>query len=536
MSRSETHRQESTADTNRALLNADARHLQDVLTEQCPESLPIELTITSPPYADQKDYGYDEELQVGLGDSYAEYLSELRDIFRQLYEVTAEDGMLWIVANTFKRDGRLVRLPFDIADVCENLYGPSSCPECQATVETARATGELQCPGCGWSSDAVADSWTLQDVVVWDKQRARPWSGKGRFRNVHEYVLCFSKGDTFSFDLDAIRVADVAELKEWWVRYPHRYNPRGKVPDNIWEMLTPNQGAFGDGTLDHPAPFPPQLVERITRLTTDPGDVVFDPFAGTGTVLAQAEALDRQPLGLELSPEYVAAYPEVREKVHAEFDTEASVQAKQQRLKDLLCGLREVRYARELVRIARKELDAESLAETGIHTVFQISRGPVRSDPEQDRHYVSSAYDVVLDVEDSDVERDRVAAALDTAAETTPCSTFGIDARTRVCSTAELYERRGAEWGEQPLFHYSDDDQTWFDTTLTLSEWRQAAGNPAQWREAQAARGHPPVISNVGVTVTDPASASAPSDRSEHTYRVKRVYPDAESTVTDISP
>lgn len=534
MSSSETHRQESTAEDHQALLTADARNLQGVLKEQSPDALPIDLTITSPPYANLKDYGYERELQIGLGDSYAEYLEELRDVFRQLYEVTAEDGMLWIVANTFKRDGRLVRLPFDIADICETLNGPKSCAECQTLLETECATGARQCPACGWTADVVSDSWTLQDIVIWNKQRARPWSGKGRFRNVHEYILCFSKSDTFAFDLDAIRVADVGELKEWWVRYPHRYNPRGKVPDNIWEMLTPNQGAFGDGTLDHPAPFPPQLVERIVRLTTDPGDVVFDPFAGTGTVLAQAEAMSRQPLGLELSPEYVAAYPEVRKKVQTEFEADRSVQEKQRRLKEVICGLRSVRYARELVRVAQKELATERLADTGIHTVVQVSEGPARSNPQQDRHYVSSEYLVVFDAVEAQVSRERIATALKTAAETTPCSTFGIEAHASLVTVDEVCRQLRDEWVTQPLYCYTQDDQTWFDTTLSLAEWCQVVDDTTQWRQRHAARGRPPVLSNVGVTVTDPASANAPANPAEHTYSVTRVYPDSDPVSTDI--
>ena len=81
----------------------------------------VDTIITSPPYADLVDYG-DQDEQVGK-QSYEDFLSDIREIYKQCYEIAADDCTLWIVTDTYKTGGRVVRLPFDIADELENLPG-----------------------------------------------------------------------------------------------------------------------------------------------------------------------------------------------------------------------------------------------------------------------------------------------------------------------------------------------------------------------------------------------------------------------------
>src|SRR4051794_37207512 len=73
----------------------------------------VDVTITSPPYYDMKDYGHED--QIGFGQSYDEYLQDLQEIFRGVFDVTKSTGSLWVVIDTFKRDGVVVPLPFDFA-------------------------------------------------------------------------------------------------------------------------------------------------------------------------------------------------------------------------------------------------------------------------------------------------------------------------------------------------------------------------------------------------------------------------------------
>jgi len=216
-------------DSRYGMYIGDSRHLADILSQQFPERSGgdlIDVTITSPPYADKKNYEANEELQIGLGQEYDEYLEELRSVYKQVYDYTKETGTLWVVVNTIKKDQRMVNIPFDIADVCENLEGIERCKECDDRLVKDRETGKFYCEQCGWDYNAPEDSWRLQEVVIWDKERTRPWSRQGQFRNVFEYILCFSKSNDFKFNLDNIRIADPDEFKKWWVNYPERYNPQ----------------------------------------------------------------------------------------------------------------------------------------------------------------------------------------------------------------------------------------------------------------------------------------------------------------------
>lgn len=126
----------------------DSRHLADILSQQFPERSGgdlIDVTITSPPYADKKNYEANEELQIGLGQEYDEYLEELRSVYKQIYDYTKETGTLWVVVNTIRKDQRMVNIPFDVADVCENLEGIERCKECDDRLVKDRETGKFYC-------------------------------------------------------------------------------------------------------------------------------------------------------------------------------------------------------------------------------------------------------------------------------------------------------------------------------------------------------------------------------------------------------
>src|SRR5262249_6916673 len=99
-----------------------------------------------------------------------------------------------------------------------------------------------------------------------------------------------------------------------------RAHPRGKLPDDTW-VLRPQEddrffqpdtdtwyvsrvcGTFKERT-GHPCQMPEALLERIIRVASNPGDLVLDPFAGSGTTLVAAKRLGRRYLGIELSGEY----------------------------------------------------------------------------------------------------------------------------------------------------------------------------------------------------------------------------------------
>ncbi len=279
----------------------------------------VDVTVTSPPYWDLKDYG--TESQIGFGQDYEQYLNDLELVFRSVYNVTKEKGSLWIISDTIKHKGKLVLLPFDLARKLERV------------------------------------GWILQDIIIWNKDRTLPWSHQGKLRNIFEYIAFYTKGRRFNYHLD--RVREVTNLKEWWVRYPERYSPEGKAPARTWYIPIPRQGSWGSNWVRHFNPLPPQLVERIILLTTNEGDVVLDPFSGSGTVLAQAYVMGRNYLGLDLNEDYKKMFehrvlPAIC-ALHEENQGHARRAGKRKEIfKNLIHSLRKTKYPKELVRLYRK--------------------------------------------------------------------------------------------------------------------------------------------------------------------------------------
>jgi DNA modification methylase len=495
----------------------DSRYLKEVLAQRFPdmvESDLVDVTITSPPYADKKNYEADEGAQIGFGQMYDEYIEDLRSIYRQTYEVTKESGTLWVVVNTIKKDHRIVNIPFDIVDICENIEGVERCEQCDDRLAKNRETGDLYCQQCGWRYDALDDSWRLQEVVIWDKERARPWSRKGQFRNVFEYILCFSKTKDFKFALDDIRIADPEEFKQWWVKYPERYNPRGKVPNNIWEMVTPTQGSWGDGDIDHPAPFPTEMVERIVNLTTNQGDVVFDPFAGSGTVLAQSEAMGRNPIGFELGEVYSEMYLDVRRRIVADWEERIeqgeTLERQQERLERIICKLRQLNYPREMTRRLRKDIGVETLGELGINTAFQLSHYVIdREEFEADHLFMKNDLYWVVDEATSEERVQEIAKSAEKVSNEPPCSKFGIVANIEVLRTSVMAdllddEQWKKEWGAESFYLYGNDTQNKYEGTLSSREWMQRAQYPEKWRAKTAKNNYPAILSNIELQVAEP--------------------------------
>ena len=137
-------------------------------------------------------------------------------------------------------------------------------------------------------------------TVLWDRIIWRYWGGHAftrKFTNKHETILWFVKpGAAPKFSVDAVR----ERAKE----YDKRNNFWGRNPGNVWEV---DRVAFGSTEqTSHIAVFPEELTERIVRACSDVGDVVLDPFLGSGTVAKVARGLGRRWIGVEISPDYAA--------------------------------------------------------------------------------------------------------------------------------------------------------------------------------------------------------------------------------------
>ncbi len=162
----------------------------------------------------------------------------------------------------------------------------------------------------------------LRSWVVWYYTFGVHCSKK--FTRSHAHLLYFVKDPKqFTFHDAAVRVPSARQL----IYADKRANPRGRVPDDTWILrpqdvpdgFSPDQdtwhvsrvcGTFNERAGWHGCQMPEQVLGRILKTCSNEGDLILDPFAGSGTTLAVARKLKRHYLGFELSPEYAARVEE----------------------------------------------------------------------------------------------------------------------------------------------------------------------------------------------------------------------------------
>lgn len=157
---------------------------------------------------------------------------------------------------------------------------------------------------------------TMRNWIIWHYTFGVNCQRK--FNRSHTHILYYVVNPKqFTFNADEIRVASARQT----TYKDKRANQTGKVPDATW-VLRPQEeekafhpasdtwnvprvcGTFKERT-GHPCQMPEAVLDRIIRVSSNPGELVLDPFAGSGTTLAVAKKLKRQYLGMELSETYV---------------------------------------------------------------------------------------------------------------------------------------------------------------------------------------------------------------------------------------
>lgn len=482
---------------------ADARNLKATLADlfDSTDGL-VDAVITSPPYADMENYG-EQDAQVGQ-QPYENFLDDLQDIFRQCYDVTSEHGTLWTITDSFRRDGRLVRPPFDLAEDLENLQNRQICPEngCDGRLERDRGTGLLYCDICATEVNPLPESWKLSDHIIWNKQRTRPWQQKGKLRNIYEHISMFTKSSEFTYNQDAVRIEDIEEFGRWWVDYPERYHPKGKLPNNVWDLPIPKQGQWGPKLNYHPSPFPTGLVERIIKLATDPGDVVLDPFAGVGSTLAVASRLDRKPIGLEINEEYIDYYhdyvlPKVGRK---ETEQQKLVEEEGHTLEYLIWTLRIHKYAFRLQRelIISDDFEIGRPDFTAIHALADPESFSADSSPSATLTYIGS--DSLNDLsKDFDEARENLISENRGSGDY-----YEVDFNVKQCGIDKWFDKIGPQLlSERPkLYVYTNGSHYWCQSEITLEKWESLV-ETNQWRRFQA-KSWSPLVSTLPIRIDNP--------------------------------
>lgn len=404
----------------------DTVHVGDarVVCQSLPQDS-INVTITSPPYFDLKDYGRPN--QIGFGQDYEQYLADLALVFQAVYHATKQDGSLWLIVDTFRKGQEVLPLPFDIAARLKSV------------------------------------GWMLRDIIIWKKERTVPWTTSGGTRKIFEYILVFAKGSgPFRHDADSFR--DTTNLKRWWVRYPERYNPRGKAPEEIWSYDIPTQGSWGDNYIRHFCPLPSELVARIVQTTTKPNDVVFDPFAGSGTVPTVSHLLSRSFIGVELNREYVQMFHRhiAKEKTRtAQQSLPLEAGNKASNFESTIVALRILKFGRLISRAILKALPGSTIQVY----VYQLSSTP----REKFKHYAAE-YLIALDAEK---QAKQVRELVESISQKAPLSKFGIQPTFNLVSSPNDV---AASRRKMPHFRYSSTNSHSNSGRLTFADAWSSAG------------------------------------------------------------
>ena len=177
-----------------------------------------------------------------------------------------------------------------------------------------------------------ADGWFLRSDIIWHKSSAMPESVTDRPTKAHEYIFLLTKEKRYFYDADAIREPhrpiSLERMKYGWdgnrnvgsikpsfqgLRPSRMCHPRGANKRSVWTIAT---RAFRG---EHFATFPYEIPETCIKAGSRAGDVVLDPFAGSGTTLEAAAKLGRIPLGIELNRRYITKFiiPSLRKALPA---------------------------------------------------------------------------------------------------------------------------------------------------------------------------------------------------------------------------
>ena len=268
--------------------------------------------ITSPPYYGLRDYG-GEENQIGQEKTPEEFIDQLVSVFKEVRNVLTDDGTLWVnLGDSYYnyRPGKGQSYPKQsVSKTNQDL--PTQCNKRGNKLEGLK---EKDLIGIPWMFAFAmrSDGWYLRQDIIWHKPNPMPESVKDRCTKSHEYIFLLSKNKKYYYDNEAIK----EPVKQDWGtrnRTNGKYHNSGsglsphsgltksydrKNKRDVWSITNkPYKGS-------HFAVFPPDLITPCILAGSEKGDIVLDPFMGSGTTAMVAKQLGRDYIGCELHEEY----------------------------------------------------------------------------------------------------------------------------------------------------------------------------------------------------------------------------------------
>tara|TARA_R100000315_G_C5222704_1_gene134319 strand:- start:231 stop:1040 length:810 start_codon:yes stop_codon:yes gene_type:complete len=237
----------------------------------------VQTCITSPPYWGLRDYG--EEEQLGQEDHPEEFVEKLTDIFMEVHRVLKDDGTLWLnIGDTYfgAKGGH-----WDKGNAIHNDESGVKFRETRKAPPKHKYLKTKDLSGVPWmlALSLQKKGWYLRQDIIWQKPNPIPEAVNDRCAKSHEHIFLLTKKPKYKFNAKAIA------------------EPTRRRTD-VWTI---NTSSF-DGA--HFAVFPQEIPKMCMEAGSDKGDVVLDPFMGSGTTAYVAQRLGRKWIGIELNPEY----------------------------------------------------------------------------------------------------------------------------------------------------------------------------------------------------------------------------------------
>lgn len=277
----------------------------------------INTCVTSPPYFGLRDYGMDA--QIGQEETPSQYIQKLVEVFREVRRTLKDDGTLWVnIGDSYNGSGKAGSNPDYI-----NKHKSFNRFHNKDTIGKPVMLSELKKKdliGIPWLLAFALrdDGWYLRQDIIWHKPNCMPESVKDRCTSSHEYIFLLSKSKKYYYDYKAISEKSLwAEKDKRAISGPSSgkkfvgsqykctkggvYNEDGlKNKRSVWSVPTKS---FKDA---HFATFPENLIIDCVKAGSPEGGIVLDPFFGSGTTGVVARKLNRNYIGIELNPSYIA--------------------------------------------------------------------------------------------------------------------------------------------------------------------------------------------------------------------------------------
>jgi DNA modification methylase len=298
-------------DNHIKIYNSDCRHMSELADN------PIQCCVTSPPYWGLRKYKAPDitfsdgwKGQFGLEPTIELYIAHTIEILREIKRVLRPDGVcFWNIGDSYNGNKQGNTETTKNPNVVYNDFSKHS--------QKGIKPKDLCLIPFRVALAAQSDGWWVRSDIIWNKPNPMPESVTDRPTDAYEHIFMFTKSARYYWDSDAVKEpalpdsyrtdrpmtsGAMAQADHFTGGQPQGrtcgVGANGRNLRNVWTFPTqPYKGA-------HFATFPEALPEKCIKAASKEGDIVLDPFAGSGTTLWVAKKLNRRAVGYEISEQY----------------------------------------------------------------------------------------------------------------------------------------------------------------------------------------------------------------------------------------